>query len=50
MAEFHTPFFRSYMINKPELIKTILKDRPDDFPKFNRRGERFFPLLENFFF
>ena len=33
MAEFKTPFFRSYLINQPELIKTVLKERPDDFPK-----------------
>ena len=24
MAEFRTPFFRSYMINQPDLIKTVL--------------------------
>ena len=47
MAEFRTPFFRSYMINQPELIKTILKDRPDDFPKSNRIGEGLRPLLGN---
>ena len=47
MAEFRTPFFRSYMINQPELIKTILKDRPDDFPKSNCIGEGLCPLLEN---
>ena len=36
MAEFRTPFFRSYMINQPDLIKTVLKTRPDDFPKSMR--------------
>ena len=25
MAEFRTPFFRSYLINQPDLVKTILK-------------------------
>ena len=33
MAEFKTPFFRSYLVNQPELIQLILKERPDDFPK-----------------
>ena len=30
MAEFRTPFFRSYLMNQPDLVKTVLKDRPDD--------------------
>jgi cytochrome P450 len=45
MAEFRTPFFRSYLVNQPELIKTVLKDRPDDFPKSNRISEGLRPLL-----
>lgn len=45
MAEFKTPFFRSYMINQPELLKLVLKERPDDFPKSNRVGEGLRPLL-----
>lgn len=45
MAEFRTPFFRSYMINQPDLIKTVLKERPDDFPKSNRIKEGLAPLL-----
>jgi len=47
MAEFRTPFFRSYLINQPELVKTVLKDRPDDFPKSDRIGEGLRPLLGN---
>ena len=47
MAEFRTPFFRSYLMNQPELIKTLLKDRPDDFPKSGRVGEGLRPLLGN---
>lgn len=47
MAEFRTPFFRSYLMNQPELIKTVLKDRPEDFPKSNRVGEGLRPLLGN---
>lgn len=47
MAEFKTPFFRSYMMNQPELIKTVLKERPDDFPKSERISEGLRPLLGN---
>ena len=47
MAEFRTPFFRSYLMNQPELIKTLLRDRPDDFPKSGRVGEGLRPLLGN---
>ena len=45
MAEFRTPFFRSYLVNQPELVKTVLKDRPDDFPKSDRVSEGLRPLL-----
>jgi len=47
MAEFRTPFFRSYMINQPDLINTVLRDRPDDFPKSDRIKEGLAPLLGN---
>ncbi|CUH76966.1 cytochrome P450 [Tropicibacter naphthalenivorans] len=45
MAEFKTPFFRSYLVNQPELVKTVLKDRPMDFPKSSRISEGLRPLL-----
>ena len=45
MAEFKTPFFRSFMINQPDLVRTVLKDRPDDFPKSGRIAEGLRPLL-----
>ena len=45
MAEFRTPFFRSYMINQPDLIKTVLKTRSADFPKSTRISEGLRPLL-----
>jgi len=45
MAEFRTPFFRSYLLNQPDLVKTVLKARPDDFPKSGRIGEGLRPLL-----
>ena len=47
MAEFRTPFFRSYLMNQPDLVQTVLKERPDDFPKSNRIGEGLRPLLGN---
>ncbi len=47
MAEFRTPFFRSYLLNQPELVKTVLKERPDDFPKSSRVSEGLRPLLGN---
>jgi cytochrome P450 len=45
MAEFRTPFFRSYLANDPALIKRVLVERPDDFPKSDRIGEGLRPLL-----
>ena len=45
MAEFRTPFFRSYLVNQPDLVKTVLRDRPMDFPKSDRIGEGLRPLL-----
>ncbi|WP_425098479.1 cytochrome P450 [Tropicibacter sp. S64] len=47
MAEFRTPFFRSFLINQPDLVKTVLKDRPLDFPKSARISEGLRPLLGN---
>lgn len=45
MAEFRTPFFRSFVINEPDLINLVLIARPDDFPKSNRVGQGLKPLL-----
>lgn len=45
MAEFKTPFFRSFMVNEPALLDVVLKERPDDFPKSDRIGEGLRPLL-----
>ena len=47
MAEFRTPFFRSYLCNDPALVRRILHERPDDFPKSNRIREGLNPLLGN---
>ena len=45
MAEFRTPFFRSYMCNDPALVRRVLQERPDDFPKSDRVREGLAPLL-----
>ncbi len=45
MAEFRTPFFRSYLVNQPELVKTVLTERPDDFPKSEVIAESLKSLL-----
>ena len=47
MAEFRTPFFRSYLINDPALIRRVLNENPDDFPKSGRIGAGLRPLLGN---
>ena len=47
MAEFRTPFFRSYLCNDPTLVDLVLKERPDDFPKSDRIREGLAPLLGN---
>ncbi|MEP2642330.1 MULTISPECIES: cytochrome P450 [Roseobacteraceae] len=47
MAEFRTLFFRSYMVNDPSVIRTVLNDRPLDFPKSGRVGSGLQPLLGN---
>ncbi len=45
MAEFRTPFFRSYLVNDPAVIKQVLNERPDAFPKSDRIGAGLRPLL-----
>ena len=47
MAEFRTPFFRSYLCNDPALVARVLVERPEDFPKSNRIGEGLRPILGN---
>lgn len=47
LAEFKTPFFRSYLVNQPDLVRTVLNDRPQDFPKSERVAEGLRPLLGN---
>jgi len=45
MAEFRTPFFRSYLCNDPDLVRRVLDERPGDFPKSDRVTEGLRPLL-----
>jgi cytochrome P450 len=45
MAEFRTPFFRSYLCNDPALVRRVLQERPADFPKSGRVTEGLRPLL-----
>lgn len=47
MAEFKTPFFRSYLSNDPAITTEILKTHPDNFPKSDRVGAGLRPLLGN---
>lgn len=45
MAEFRTPFFRSYLCNDPEIVTRVLKAPNREFPKSNRMAEGLRPLL-----
>ncbi|MGR3514173.1 MAG: cytochrome P450 [Paracoccaceae bacterium] len=45
MAEFRTPFFRSFLINELSLVRDVLISRPADFPKSNRVTRGLRPLL-----
>ncbi|WP_019955110.1 cytochrome P450 [Yoonia vestfoldensis] len=47
MAEFRTPFFRSFLINDPALLREVLRDNPDAYPKSDRIGAGLRPLLGN---
>jgi cytochrome P450 len=45
MADFRTPFFRSFTLNEPELWRRVLTERPADFPKSDRVRAGLEPLL-----
>jgi len=45
MAEFRTPFFRSFLINDLALVAEVLKARAADFPKSGRVTRGLVPLL-----
>ena len=45
MAEFRTPFFRSYLCNDPALVRLVLDQAPEAFPKSGRVTAGLTPLL-----
>lgn len=45
MAEYRNPLIHSFVCNDPGLVKLILQERPDDFPKSDRLREGLAPLL-----
>ena len=45
MAEFRTPFFRSYLCNDPDLVARVLHAPAGEFPKSDRIREGLAPLL-----
>lgn len=47
MAEYRSPLIHSFLCNDPALVRLILRDRPQDFPKSNRLREGLAPLLGN---
>ena len=47
MAEFKTPFFRSFMVNQPDLVKFVLDKSDGPFPKSRRVTAGLRPLLGN---
>lgn len=47
MADFRVPFFRSVMVNDPDLIDLVLRRAPGNFPKSDRVREGLAPLLGN---
>lgn len=50
MAEFRAPLIHSFLCNDPALVRLILKERPQDFPKSDRLREGLEPLLGNSIF
>lgn len=50
MAEFRTPFFHSYMVNQPDLVKTVLRESLTNFPKSTRIRNGLASLLGNSLF
>ncbi|MGB1035209.1 MAG: cytochrome P450 [Primorskyibacter sp.] len=45
MAEFRTPFFRSFLLNDPDLVRHVLCDTPLAYPKSDRIARGLRPLL-----
>lgn len=47
MAEFRNPLIHSFFCNDPKLVRLILQNRPEDFPKSDRLRQGLEPLLGN---
>ncbi|MEL6678411.1 MAG: cytochrome P450 [Pseudomonadota bacterium] len=47
MAEMRTPFYRSYLVNEPSLVRQVLEAPPDVFPKHPVLGRSLRALLGN---
>lgn len=47
MAEYRTALFHSVLLNQPELVRRVLNERPEDFPKSDRIASGLRPLLGN---
>jgi cytochrome P450 len=45
MGEVHLPGLDLYMVNEPALVKRVLVEQPDDFPKNGLLGKALRPLL-----
>ncbi|MGB0440466.1 MAG: cytochrome P450, partial [Paracoccaceae bacterium] len=45
MAEFRTPFFRSFLLNDPDLVRHVLCYTPLAYPKSDRIARGLRPLL-----
>ncbi len=47
MARMRTPLYSSFLINQPDLVRTVLDERPADFPKSDIIAGTLKPLLGN---
>ena len=45
MAQISTPLYDSVLINEPDIIRAVLEERAEDFPKAGLIGDTLRPLL-----
>lgn len=45
MGQVNTPLYKSFVLIQPELVKTVLEERPEDFPKSNVLRDSLYLLL-----
>lgn len=50
MAQTRVPFYRSFLVNQPELVRRVLVDEAENFPKSEVLSETLRPLLGNSIF